>query len=158
MLASMVEREQQKARRCLMSQSHMSQRHIFPFLRWQGWKTCLFWRKHAFYWHKQGFCWCEHGFYEHRHDFYKRKLSFYKRKLSFYKRKNGIYNRKHGFYGRKQTWVRRIQNHANCVSENRRDGSFWFPFLFATFWKLQLKPDYARINAWLCSDWCLVTR
>ena len=30
------------------------------------------------------------------------------------------------------------------------DRSLWFPL------KLQLKPDYARIDAWLCSNWCLI--
>ena len=42
MLASMVEREQQKVRRCLMSQSHMSQRHISHFYAGRG-------EKHAFF-------------------------------------------------------------------------------------------------------------
>ena len=94
MLASMVEREQQKARRCLMSQSHMSQRHIFPFLRWQG---C----KHAFFGVIMPFYLRKHGFYERNHTFYRRNHDFYKRKHSVYKRKHSVYKRKHGFYRRK---------------------------------------------------------
>ena len=104
MLASMVEREQQKARRCLMSQSHMSQRHIFPFLRWQG---C----KHAFFGVIMPFYLRKHGFYERNHTFYRRNHDFYERKHSVYKRKHGFYRRKVCHHGKTATACRTI---ASC--------------------------------------------